>query len=463
MKQNNYNKNTFNSTSQVGKITYFLKSLYFNNLLYYIIAIEVVILVLAFLFPVLELFSEYGFLIIPILLATDILILYANKNGIYGRRNTMDKLSNGDDNAIQIIIENRYLFTARVAVIDEIPFQFQARDIGFNFAIESGKDKVVEYIVHPVKRGKYSFGALNIFVKSPIGLIQKRYSFSQDNTVPVFPSFLQMRKYELMAISNHLTNTGIKKIRRIGNNSEFDQIKEYVLGDEFRTINWKATARKNKLMTNQFQDEKSQQVYSVIDMGRVMKMPFEGLSLLDYAINASLVISNIAMLKQDKAGIITFSHKVQSILPADRKKAQLQKILDLLYNQKTGYLESDFERLYITLKTKINQRSLILLYTNFESLSGLQRQLKYLRRLAKDHLLVVIFFENTELKEFVNTPAVTTEDIYNKTVAEKFIYEKKLITKELEKYGIHSILTDPKKLSVNTINKYLELKARGLI
>ncbi len=198
-------------------------------------------------------------------------------------------------------------------------------------------------------------------------------------------------------------------------------------------------------------------------MGRIMRMPFEGLSLLDYAINSSLVISNIAMLKQDKAGIVTFSHKVQSVLPADRRNAQLQKILELLYNQKTGYLESDFENLYVNVKTKINQRSLLLLYTNFESLSGLQRQLKYLRRMAKDHLLVVIFFENTELRSFLDRPAVTTEEVYNKAIGEKFSYEKKLIVKELEKYGIHSILTTPQKLSINTINKYLELKSRGLI
>ena len=137
--------------------------------------------------------------------------------------------------------------------------------------------------------------------------------------------------------------------------------------------------------------------------------------------------------------------------------------MELLYNQKTGYLESDFENLYINVKTKINQRSLFLLYTNFESLSGLNRQLKYLRRIAKDHLLVVVFFENTELNAFLNKPAVSTEDVYNKAIAEKFAYEKKLIVKELEKYGIHSILTAPQNLSVNTINKYLELKARGLI
>jgi uncharacterized protein (DUF58 family) len=423
----------------------------------------VVLLVLGFFFPIIYGISQYILIAMAVLFLVDIIILYSNKNGLFARRDTLDKLSNGDDNAIHIVIENRYLFPTRLKVIDELPFQFQSRNIEFDLSIDSGKRKTLQYIVRPVKRGEYDFGAVNIYTRSPIGFISKRFRFSQDMIVPVYPSFIQMRKYELLAISNQLRDSGIKKIRRIGNNSEFEQIKEYVSGDDYRTINWKATARKNKLMINQFQDEKSQQVYSVIDMGRVMRMPFEGLSLLDYAINASLVISNIAMLKQDKAGIITFSHKVQTILPADRRNAQLQKILDVLYNQKTGYLESKYENLYASIKTKINQRSLLLLYTNFESLSGLQRQLKYFRKIAKDHLLVVIFFENTELRSFLDKPATTTEDVYNKIIAEKFSYEKKLITKELEKYGIHSIFTAPQKLSVNTINKYLELKARGLI
>jgi uncharacterized protein (DUF58 family) len=389
--------------------------------------------------------------------------LYRNKNGFLASRNTLDKLSNGDLNEVQLYLENRYLFKATIQVIDELPVQFQLRDLNFKLKLGAGEKKILSYNIRPVKRGVYSFGAINIYVSNSIGFVQKRYRFSEDMNVPVYPSFMQMRKYEILAISNHLTTSGIKKIRRIGSNAEFDQVKEYVQGDSYRTINWKATSRKNKLMVNQYQDEKSQPVYGVIDMGRVMRMPFEEMSLLDYAINASLVISNIALIKQDKAGIITFSNKVQSMLPAERRHAQLHKILELLYNQKTGYQESDFEKLFITVKRKINHRSLLLLYTNFETLAGMERQLKYLRRLSKEHLLVVIFFENTELTDFIHQKARTTEEVYNKVIAEKFAYEKRVIVKELERHGIHSILTDPKKLSVNTINKYMELKARGLI
>jgi len=216
-------------------------------------------------------------------------------------------------------------------------------------------------------------------------------------------------------------------------------------------------------MVNQFQDEKSQPVYSVIDKGRVMKMPFKSLSLLDYAINATLVISNIALKKHDKAGMFTFSRKVEDRVVAQRRKAQMNLLLETLYNVQTDFSESDFSRLYVDIKRSIKQRSLLLLYTNFETLDALHRQLPYLQAIAKTHLLVVIFFENTELKELVQQKATTTHEIFEKTIAEKFIYEKKLIVNELHKFGIQSILTAPENLTVNTINKYLEIKARGLI
>src|SRR3712207_1783676 len=137
-----------------------------------------------------------------------------------------------------------------------------------------------------------------------------------------------------MAISNRLTEAGVKKVRRLGHSMEFEQVKEYVSGDDYRTLNWKATARRGNLMVNNFTDEKSQPIYCVIDKGRAMKMPFEGMSLLDYAINASLVLSNVALLKQDKAGLVTFSEQAGAFLQANRTPTQMQAILEVLYNQK---------------------------------------------------------------------------------------------------------------------------------
>jgi uncharacterized protein (DUF58 family) len=407
--------------------------------------------------------ASIAIFVLPAVALADILLLWSRPKGIFARRDLMEKMSNGDLNDVRIHLENKFPFPVFISLVDELPVQFQARDLSFKAFLPPFRAKRLTYKVRPVRRGEYTFGAVNVFASSLIGLAQRRFKFDNDVMVPVYPSFIQMRRYELLAISNRLTEVGIKKIRRVGQNMEFDQIKEYISGDDPRRVNWKATARKGHLMVNTYQDEKSQQVYSLIDMGRVMKMPFEEMTLLDYAINASLVISNIAMLKYDKAGIITFSHRVQQVLPAERKGLQLHKIMEVLYGAKTGYLESDYGRLFATVKQRITQRSLLLLFTNFETLSSMQRQLKYFRRLAKDHLLVVIFFENTELRAFLDTPPATTQEIYYQTIAEKFTYEKKLIVKELEKYGIHAVYTAPQNLTVNTINKYLELKARGLI
>ena len=403
----------------------------------------------------------------------DALLLYAPAKGqaapVFGRRVLGDKLANGSDNDVQIYLENRYRFPIQTETIDEIPHQFQRRDVLFKTSVQPGETRIIDYQLRPTKRGEYEFGALNIYAASPLGLVRRRFRYEQGKVVPVYPSFLQMRQYELLAIHNRLTEVGMKRIRRVGHSLEFEQIRPYVAGDDPRSINWQATARRagtgagDALVVNHFQDERAQQVYCLIDKGRVMRMPFDGLSLLDYAINATLVVSNIALLKHDKAGLLTFSNKPGATLAADRRPGHMLKLLEILYRQKTHYLETDFELLYATVRARIKQRSLLILFTNFETLHGMQRQLPYLRRLAKDHLLLVVFFENTELREFLDTPAASPEEVYNQTIAEKFAQEKRQIVLELQRYGIYSLLTAPKDLTANTINKYLEFKARGLI
>ncbi|MGI4865726.1 MAG: DUF58 domain-containing protein [Janthinobacterium lividum] len=407
-----------------------------------------------------------------LLTVLDTLLLYApNKGGspVFGRRVLGNKLSNGDDNAIQLYLESRYRFGINVEVIDEIPHQFQRRDVLFTTNIEPGKTQVITYQLRPTKRGEYEFGAVNVYAASPLGLVRRRFRFDQNRVVPVYPSFLQMRQYELLAIHNRLTEVGVKRIRRVGQSQEFEQIRPYTSGDDPRNINWKASARRatggpaDSLVVNHYQDERAQQIFCLIDKGRVMRMPFEGLSLLDYAINATLVMSNIALIKHDKAGLITFSNKPGATVPAERRPGHMRTILEVLYRQKTQYLETDYELLYATVRAKIKQRSLLILFTNFETLQGMQRQLPYLRGLSKSHLLLVIFFENTELRTYLDAPAETTADVYNQTIAEKFQQEKRQIVLELQRYGIQALLTPPQLLTVNTINKYLEFKSRGLI
>lgn len=440
-----------------------IKGLYIHERFFQAIALIAGIFLLSFWIPILYVLSWILLLIISILFIIDIIILFRFKKGLKARRLLSEKFSNSDDNPVPITLENNYPFKVEVKVIDELPKQFQKRDFEYITSIKVGEKHNFEYAVKPVERGEYHFGKLNTFVSSPLKIIAKRYKFDDDAMVSVYPSYIQMKKYEFLAMSNRLTEFGLKKIRRIGHTMEFEQIKDYVAGDDVRTINWKATAKCGQLMVNQYQDEKSQPIYSIIDVGRVMKMPFEELKLLDYAINSTLAFSNIALRKNDKAGMLTFSKTVENIVPASNKKTHLNILNEALYNVDTQFSDSDFGLLYAMIKRKITHRSLLVLYTNFEHMSAMKRQLPFLQAIAKQHLLVTVFFENTELDELIATNAEDLQDVYHKTIAEKFVYEKRLIVKELQNRGIHAILTKPKNLTVNVINKYLEFKAKGFI
>ncbi len=386
-----------------------------------------------------------------------------SKKGLHASRLLPERFSNSDINYVQVKLKSAYSFKTKLQLIDELPVQFQKRDFLMKVSLQGSEQKTVTYDVRPVDRGSYSFGKLNCYVSSPITLLKRRYTFDANASVKVYPSFIQMKKYDFLAIDSKLSHFGLKKIRRIGHTMEFEQIKEYVTGDDLRSMNWNATAKSSQLMVNQYQDQKMQPIFSIIDSSRVMKMPFEELKLLDYAINSTLAFSNIALKKGDKVGLIEFSNKINKMIPARAKRTYLNTILNTLYNVDTHFLDSDYGLLQATIKRNINQRSLLMLYTNFEHISSLRRKINYLQAIAKRHLLVVIFFENTELDKLANIEIKNTVDLYDQTLARQFQYDKKLIVKELNQKGIQTVLTAPQDLTVNTINKYLEIKARGLI
>ena len=439
------------------------KRFYINHRFFHVLAGVGLCYFLAFFFPKLTWFAHGLLCLLAVLFIVDSLLLFNQKDAIYSQRILPEKLSNGDENSVKIDIKNNYPFRVDLKIIDEIPFQFQKRDFLIKKTILPQGSSFFEYILIPKERGEYVFGGLNIFAKSPIGLVSRKFVFQKEASLPSYPSFVHLRKYELMALQNEFLLGGIKKIRKLGHTMEFEQIRDYVQGDDIRSINWKATSKANKLMVNQYQDEKSQRIYMLIDKGRTMQMPFQGLSLLDYSINAVMALSHIILKKSDRAGMMTFSQKTENKVQAEQKSGQLKKISEALYNIKTNFYESDFSRLYQDVKTTISQRSLVLLFTNFETLDAVNRQMKYLRGIARNHLLVVIFFKNSELNDLMNKKPENIQEVYDEIIAEKLEFEKKLIIQELKKYGIFTVYTLPENLNIEVINKYLEIKARGIL
>lgn len=419
--------------------------------------------VLSFFFPRLIWIAHGTLILVALAFIADYVLLFYKKEGLQAQRILPEKLSNGDENAVEITIKNNYSFKINSKTIDELPFQFQKRNFLVERSIDSKTDVAFEYLLEPKERGEYHFGSLNVFADSPIGLVSRRFSFLKDAMLPSYPSFIHLRKYELIALQNEFLLGGIKKIRRLGHTMEFEQIKEYVQGDDVRTINWKATSKHNRLMINQYQDERAQRVYILVDKGRTMQMPFNGLSLLDYSINATMALSHVILKKNDRVGIMSFSKTTENKVLADNKAMQLKKISEALYNVQTNFEESDFGRLYQDIRFHVRQRSLLILFSNFETLDAVNRQMKYLRGLAKNHLLVVVFFKNAELQNLIDANTTKMQEVYDQIIAEKLEYEKKWIIQELQKYGIHSIYTLPENLNIRVINKYLEIKARDIL
>jgi len=440
-----------------------LRNLYLSNRFFQLFGIIIGLFVFSFPFDFLFPFAQTALVLALAIVVADIALLFKKGTRVKVRRRVPNLLSLGDETQIAIELENESRQKLRLTIIDEVPVQFQLRDFNIELAMEAGEEKTVHYNLRPVERGEYEYGVVNLFMESFLGLVRRRYQHKHPMSFSVYPSITQMKQLELKAFDRVSYQHGIKKMRRLGHSYEFEQIKNYVRGDDIRSINWKASSRHATLMVNQYEDERAQQVYCIIDKSRAMHMPFEGLSLMDYAINTCLAMSNIALQKFDRAGLLTFSDKIGTTIKADRKANQMNKILAALYKEKHRNNEANFELLYHSARKLIKGRSLLLLFTNFESQYALERVLPILRRINNLHLLVVVFFENTEIKDYAKQRVTTTEEIYLQTVAQKFISEKEQMVQKLKQYGVQAVLTSPKDLSVNTINKYLELKSRGLI
>jgi len=440
-----------------------LASVYLKNRFFIALGVCICLFLISFSFPILFLISKIFLAVILVVAVIDFWLLNQHKNHIELNRYLNDRLSLSDTTEIKYVLQNTFKRPIHCEIIDELPFQLQKRDFSKEITLHKNEDAELFYTLRPVIRGKYEFGALQAFISNPmISFLQRRISFSESHEVNVIPSIEQMKKYELQVFSKTASLSGIRRIRRIGENDEFEHIRSYAQGDNIKAINWKATSRKNQLMLNQFQDTRSQMVYSVIDKGRSMKMPFNELSLLDYAINSVLAVSNIILKNYDKAGLISFSSRFDSFVKADAGPRQIEKIADRLYNETTDFKESNIELLYYSLRKFVTRRSIILFYTNFETEYDMERSLKYLRAINQKHLLVVISFVNSEIEKATLKQSKTTSDIYYNTIAQKSLMEKQQIIQKLQLNNIQTILTRPEDLSLDAINKYLEIKAKRL-
>ncbi len=438
------------------------QGLYLSYAFFIALLLLAIVFAMGFAWPGVFIIAQVALAVMLAIVLLEALLLFVVRQPLGGYRRVITPLSMGDENSVTLGITNRFKFPIRILIYDNAPVQLQLRNLWFSDFCFPDVTKEFTYKIRPTERGEFHFHDIHAFVSTLTHFIQRRVIIPQKQMAASYPSIIQMKKYELKVFAKTAI-TGIKKIRRLGHNNEFEQIKNYIQGDDIRKINWRATSRKNELMVNQYQDERAQNVYMILDKSRSMRMPFNELTLLDHSVNCALAFANVCIRKGDKVGLVTFSDKLGSKIGADRTSRHMMRIMELLYRQKTRFLEANFEMLFQTIRNHVKGRSLLMLFTNIESEYSMKRILPLLKRINQLHVLVVIFFENTEVEKTAQMQPEHVRDIYLKTFAEKYAMDKKRIALELRKYGIQTILTKPENLTIDTINKYIELKAKGVI
>ena len=425
-------------------------------------AVVAVVMALGLLWLPLFHLAAVALAILLTITVVEVVLLYMTA-GVQVRRICEQRLSNGDDNPVTLVLANRSSMRLRLTLLDEVPPELQERGLRWHTTVSPHSEQTVHYAVRPTRRGQMSFGHVWVYASTVIGMVERRLRSARPMTVKVYPSFLTLRRIDLRKVSDRLVTQGSKRIRQVGSNTEFEHIKEYVTGDDYRHINWKASARRMMPMVNVYHDERSQEIYSVVDMGRTMQVAAEGMTLLDHSINAALVLSYVAINKDDQAGVATFDVHFNTLVRASRRTGQMNRIMETLYDAETAFGESDYSELCLSLDHQLRRRSFVVLFTAFDALGNMYRQLPYLRQINKRHRLLVVFFNDEELLRFAQSDSDDCEDDYQRVVAEKMMYERRLITDILQQHGIHSVLTSTRHLVVDVVNKYLEMKARRML
>jgi uncharacterized protein (DUF58 family) len=381
------------------------------------------------------------------------------------------KLSLGAENMITLLLANRGQRPLRFQLRDEYPYQFISDATIIAGEVAPFDIHEARYHLKPLQRGDYTFGDVNIRYLSALKTFVRQVRYDATAQVKVYPNVLDVRKYDLLARKGLLFEIGLRAARVFGAGTEFERLREYNTDDEFRRINWKATARHGKPIAAEYETERSQYIISVIDTGRLMRPPVSdpsagsehSLAKLDYAINTALLLSYVATLKGDHVGLLTFADDVRTYLAPRRGKGQFYRMLEALYNVQFEPVEADYAQALAYLGVKHKRRSLVVVFTDLVTLDAARPLIAHMARLAQRHLPLCVVISDPNITRLAAQPPRDSDAVYQRAVAEMLIDERQVVLDTLNRSGVLTLDVPADKLTVSVINKYLELKGRGAI
>jgi len=327
--------------------------------------------------------------------------------------------------------------------------------------VRPGEPVTLVYQLRPPRRGDYAFGDLHLRWGSALGLLRRQARFPAAAPVKVYPNLADVRKYDLLLRQNRLWELGLRNARLFGSGSEFERLRDYQPDDEYRRINWKATARRGKPITIEYETERSQNLLAVLDTGRMMRSPVGEVAKLDYAVNSVLLLTFVAAQKGDRVGLLTFADRPGAWLTPRSGKGQFLRMLELLYAVDSEPVEPDYTAALAYLSARQTRRSLVLLFTDLTGSITTEALVAQLSRLARRHLPLLVTIRDPTVQRLARAPIVDSRSLHERTIAEQLLEERRLTLDQLRARGVLTLDVAADELSVAVIDKYLELKARA--
>lgn len=412
------------------------------------------------------------FLLSPaVALAADlvlVLLLLADARGIPGpgrldaSRTSPPRISLGAEAEVEIHLDNRTARRVRVRVTDDLPpmLERQGDDVA-DVWVTARREEPVRYTVKTVRRGDGVFGDLHLRIAGPLGLAWRQRRVSLAAPVRVVPGVLEVKRYRLLGLRNRLREAGFRSVRQRGEGGAFESLREYARGDDPRTLDWKATARRGSLIVRQFQLERRQNVMIVIDAGRLMTQKVGERERLDYALTAALLLADVARVHDDAVGLLVFSEKVEAFIPPARNS--LTRLAEALGEVHASMVEPNYPAAFTYLGQHVRKRSLLVLFTDIIDPLASAAVVSQLSRAADRHLPLAVAIRNPELEAAAAQPPTDEAAVYRRAAAEELLQARAAALAAMQRAGVLVADTRPGDAVPAVVNRYLDVKRRGML
>ncbi len=365
---------------------------------------------------------------------------------------------------VEIVLENPHRAARQLRLRDDVPDEFSADPPAFELVVPGRRQAVLAYRFVPKRRGTYVFEHVDALVASRLGFWRRQCTWPVRTEVRVYPDIHQLARYTMLARRDRLSTIGVRRSRRLGTDNEFERLRDYTEGDDPRHIDWRATARRRKLTCRAFQLNQSQRIIFLIDCGRLMAGDTgDGLSPLDHAFNAMLLLAKVALIKGDQAGLLAFSNRVRAYVSPGGGPRRINRLVHSVHNVFPEMVESRYDRAFIELEQRCRKRSLVVLMTNlFDELSA-DLASQYLRNLTGRHLPLAVFLRDHDLFALADHAPDGGPGLFEGAAAAALLSWRERVLARLRLSGVLTLDVFPQELTTELVNRYLEIKARHLL